>query len=131
MNKNEYCESYFLSKLGSPWTQIKSCNKDIIDRVLTFGLPQLLSLLFMHTDHSLAGAKFSFFFVPVFPLFEDGKLVIPNICVFMILMSKFYCKGRKAIILSAWVPFFCLLQCLLSQKENGRFHTFTHSTKIS
>lgn len=33
-NKNEYCESYFLSKLGSLWTRIKLDNKDIIDQWL-------------------------------------------------------------------------------------------------
>lgn len=62
VNKNEHCESYFLSKLGSLWTQIKLDNKDITEwGSWPFPAPEFLLLLCMRSDHTPAVTKLNFF----------------------------------------------------------------------
>lgn len=121
MNKNGYHDSYFLSELGSPWTEIRWCNKDIIDEgPWPFPAPEFLLLLCGCTDCTPAVTKLNIF-VPTCPLFESGNLWWQQKFVLSLLLtSEFYCKGRK-VMLFAWGPSFSLLQHLLPTKERGGF----------
>lgn len=121
MNKNRYCESYFLSKLGSLWTQIKLYNKRCHwSGTLDLSWP-LTSCCCVRTDHIPAGTKLNS--PPPFPFFESGNLWQQwEFVLSFLLTSEVYCKGRK-VILCTWILFSSLLQHLLPHKGDRGFHS--------
>lgn len=118
MNKNEFCESSFLS-----WTRIKSYNKAVID----WGLLAFSSLLvpFVYAHRSYPGHDKTQLFVPAFPSLKSRNLVIAaKVCAFIITDFRLLSQRQKD-------NSFCLGSLFLSpsvpplQRKKDIIHSFT------